>query len=188
MGEKNQIKEIKRQFFTYRNGVLGDALRKQGAPYKIIFGLNIVQLNNIAKNTIPDKATAQQLWDNRSTRESLLLATMIYPREDFDKETAIAWIKQIPTQEIADVLCLNLLKQQPYANQLADEMICSDNDIIRYTALRLMLSQFPYRYEHAEECANEELKRQCAITKSICAQIIIESNYLKEDNLQTLQH
>lgn len=181
---KNRIKEIKRQFFTYRNGALGDALRRQGAPFKIIFGLNIIQLNNIAKSIIPDKVLAQQLWDNRSTRESLLLATMIYPRDDFDKETATIWIKQIPTQEIADVLCLNLLKQQPYAIQLADEMICSDNDIMRYTALRLMLSQFPNRYEHAEECAKEESKRQCPITKSICSQIIIESNYLKEDNME----
>lgn len=35
------IAEIKKEFFTYRNGMLADTLRRYGMPHKVIFGLEV---------------------------------------------------------------------------------------------------------------------------------------------------
>ena len=41
---KEQIRQIKSDFFSLRNGEIADTLRKAGSPYKIIFGLQMPQL------------------------------------------------------------------------------------------------------------------------------------------------
>ena len=47
---KEQIRQIKSDFFSLRNGEIADTLRKAGSPYKIIFGLQMPQLEQIAKH------------------------------------------------------------------------------------------------------------------------------------------
>ena len=48
------IQEIKKEFFTFRNGFLADTLRKAGMPYAVIFGLNVPQLGDIARRVLGD--------------------------------------------------------------------------------------------------------------------------------------
>ena len=48
MSEFNQIQLIKRRFFAMRNGIVADTIRKAGFDYRMIFGLNLPQLKDIA--------------------------------------------------------------------------------------------------------------------------------------------
>ncbi len=84
----NPLQEIKHRMYALRNGAVADAMRRMGAPYRIIFGVNIPQLVAIAGDTPQSAQLAEELWHNDSTRESLLLAPMVYPPEQFDISTA----------------------------------------------------------------------------------------------------
>ena len=84
----NEMQTVKRHFFAMRNGIIADTLRRAGSPFKIIFGLNLPQLMDIAESTPHSAELATRLWNNSSTRESMLLAPMIYPRDKFDADTA----------------------------------------------------------------------------------------------------
>lgn len=177
----NEMQRVKRAFFTYRNGALADNMRQQGAMYRIIFGLNIPQLVQIASETPHSVTLAQSLWENRSTRESMLLAPLIYPIEEFDIDTARRWANESPNTEVADILCHRLLRHTDYALQLADELIASDCDITRYTALRLMFNLLPLQIQLTKEYATSEQRRNCPLTASLCHSLLSEIEFLTED-------
>ncbi len=115
MPEYNRMQIIKRRFFAMRNGIIADTLRKAGLEYKIIFGLNLPQITEIAAEQPHEADLAEELWADRRTRESLMLAPMLYPAADMDSATAARWIRTAPTTEVADVLCLKLLRHIPEA-------------------------------------------------------------------------
>ncbi len=177
----NEMQRVKRAFFTYRNGALADNMRQQGATYRIIFGLNIPQLVQIASETPHSATLAQSLWENRSTRESMLLAPMIYPIEEFDIDTARRWADESPNTEVADILCHRLLRHTDYAQQLANELIASDCDITRYSALRLMFNLLPSQLQHTKDCATTERQRDCPLTASLCRALLSEIEFLTEE-------
>ncbi len=79
MPEYNRMQIIKRRFFAMRNGIIADTLRKAGLEYKIIFGLNLPQITEIAAEQPHEADLAEELWADRRTRESLMLAPMLYP-------------------------------------------------------------------------------------------------------------
>lgn len=64
MAEFNPMQQIKHQFYAMRNGAIADNMRRQGAPYRIIFGVNLPQLNEIARNTAKSAEMAEALWNN----------------------------------------------------------------------------------------------------------------------------
>lgn len=132
------MQKVKRSFYTYRNGVAADALRKGGSPFKIIFGLDIVTLRGISNNIGYNEILAKQLWHNSSTRCSMLLATMIMPPDNFNFNMALEWCSQVESTEVADLLCMNLLIKQTYIADIVSKLF-NCNGLQRYIALRLML-------------------------------------------------
>ena len=102
-----------------RNGIIADTLRKAGLPYRIIFGLNLPQIADIAATLPKETSLALKLWDNNSTRESMLLAPMVYPMEEFDMDTAMMFARTSPTAECMDNLCHKLLSKSPDAFEIA---------------------------------------------------------------------
>lgn len=176
----NEIQQVKRRFFAMRNGAIGEMMRRQGAQYRIIFGLNLPQLSQIASITPHSVDLAQQLWDNTSTRESMLLATMIYPVESMSLETAISWALTTPTAEVADILCHKLLRHTAFVSQLIDSLFDSDNDMLRYIALRLHFNLLPSDMEKALRRAIAERDRNNQLTASLCNALITEINFMKE--------
>lgn len=124
MDSYNPMQAVKRRMFAMRNGVVADALRKGGSPFAVIFGINLPQLVEIAAGQEPSRELAEQLWVNRTTRESLLLAPMIFPRDEFSIEDARRWGKdasELGVAEVSDILCHRLLRHLPYAWELAEE-------------------------------------------------------------------
>lgn len=174
------LQQIKRSFFALRNGALGEIMRRQGADYKIIFGLNIPQLVEIAKQTPKNAHLAQELWDNKTTRESQLLAPMIFPQERFTIEIARRWADSISTTEVADILCHKLLKHMDYAIAFANELMTSDRSISRYLALRLLFNLLPSNIEQTGKYATEEALKNNIITRHLCQSIISEISFIIE--------
>ena len=163
-----------------RNGVIADTLRKAGSPYKIIFGLNLPQLTEIAGRETKNAEIALQLWQNTTTRESMLLAPMLYPVEEFTEETARQWIESAFSTEAVDILCHRLIRFMPFAFSLVRHYIDSDTGLERYAALRLLWKYIPSHKGEAMNMANKEVKRNCPMTYNMALQIVEEVNYIVE--------
>lgn len=107
------MKEIKHLFFTYRNGAVADTLRRYGMPYKVIFGLEIPRIAEIARGLEPSAGLADKLWEDREVRESRILATYLFPVSETDIEKAVRLAADTRTQEEADMLAFRLFKRMP---------------------------------------------------------------------------
>lgn len=145
--EYSKMQRVKRHMFAMRNGIIADTLRKAGSPFVMIFGMNLPQIAEMAQEFGPDMELAKELWHDRRTRESMLLAPMLMPIELVDEEMSRQMISEINCTEVADVLCLKLLRRLPFALDLAkNELETSQDGIRRYTAVRLLwnlVGQFP---------------------------------------------
>lgn len=137
---------MRKEFFTFRNGLLADMLRKQALlPQHVIFGLNIPQLCEIAAKAGEDKELARKLWSDTDCREARLLASMIHPAD----ADALGWLDEVLTVEEADVLCHRLLRRCPGASEKASEALTAENPLVRYAALRLIFNLLPAERELA---------------------------------------
>ena len=132
-----------------RNGIIADTLRNAGSPFRIIFGLNLPQLVEIAGECGKSTELAELLWQNNSTRESMLLAPMLVEEQHFTLNDSLRWIDSIPSAEVADILCHRLLRKVPYAWTLAEQLISTPSGTWhQYTGLRLtfnLINQDPQR-------------------------------------------
>lgn len=116
------LNDIKKSFFTFRNGIVADTLRKAGMPYKVIFGLQIPQLAGIARSLSPSMELAEQLWNDREVRESRILASYLFPVEEINLDKALNLARDVRTQEEADMLAFRLFKRLPFADSLLSAM------------------------------------------------------------------
>lgn len=110
------MQEIKKLFYTYRNGVVADTLRRFGYPHKVIFGLQVPQIAAIARelqfDTAADRnATAEKLWADREVRESRLLACYLFDPQTITLDKALELACDTRSQEEADMLAFRLLKR-----------------------------------------------------------------------------
>ncbi|MCM1076870.1 MAG: hypothetical protein NC411_05875 [Bacteroides sp.] len=180
MTEFNQIQEIKRRFFAMRNGIVADTIRKAGLQYKMVFGLNLPQIAEIASGIEPSRELAEQMWADSRTRESMLLAPMIYPRDELSRERASEMLRESPTTEVSDILSHRLLRHTPYALDMAMELAGSDDDMTRYGAFRLMNNLL---YTHPMEIrpfVEAELRADSPLTRRMCQTMLEEINFLCE--------
>lgn len=132
------IKSIKNEFRLGMNGVISTSMRNKGMDYKIIFGLSLPQLRNIAEKYSFNKEVAEILW-KEDIRESKLLATMIYPYEEMNIEVAKLWINDIRFTEVADISTMFLFSKFSYADKLITDNINSEDDNKKYFAMRLFI-------------------------------------------------
>lgn len=105
------MKEIKQLFFTYRNGAVADSLRRYGIPHKIIFGLDIPRIAEIARRLEPSDEVADKLWADYDVRESRLLATYLFETANMTEERAMQLARSVRTQEEADMLAFRQFKR-----------------------------------------------------------------------------
>lgn len=174
---KEKIREAKRRFMAMRNGIVADALRSSGLPYRIIFGLNLPQLAEIADETGPDRELAEALWANVTTRESLMLAPLIFPPDDISPETAASMLESSPSVEVTDILVHSLLRKQPFAHVLILNYASHPNDMLRYGAMRLLASTWRTDPTRAKELAMAEASRQCAMTRIVAMNILDDMEF-----------
>lgn len=190
MTQYNTMQIIKRRFFAMRNGIIADALRKGGCDYRMIFGLNLPQIAEIAADLPHTPELAAELWADRRTRESMLLAPMLQPVDGLDADTAMRMLDEAPTGEVADVLCMKLLRMHPSALSIALGAIGSEREMTRYGALRLMMNLLILAgsgkvalqplAEVVRPCAEAEIKGGSPLTSRLAMQIIDELDFMLE--------
>lgn len=124
----DQIKEIKRQFHLYMDGVASSSMREKGVEYKINWGLKISDLKTIASKYEKQRELAVELWKSNS-RECKILAVMLMPTEEFTSDFAQLWIEQTTTTEIAQYLAFYLVQHTADAADLAFQWIASKSTL-----------------------------------------------------------
>ena len=174
----NEFQNVKRRFFALRNGIVADTLRQAGDPHRIIFGLTLPQLREVADATGHDNALAAVLWENTSTRESRLLAPLIMDADATSRETADAMARSVMGVEEADILCHRLLRRLPFAMEMVDSYKDSEQELLRYLALRLMLNIISQNPQKAKTLAAAEVARECALTRRLAMQTAQESAFI----------
>ena len=68
------------------------------------------------------RSIAEQLWA-LGIRETQILATMLYPPEEFDRREAEKWLKDFTQIELIEQAVQNLLHKLPYAEVLCMEWV-----------------------------------------------------------------
>lgn len=173
-----KIQEIKKTFFAYRNGIVADSLRKAGDRHAMIFGLNIPQIVGIANSIGQDAHLARQLWNNSNSRESRLLAPMLFPSGEMSYDEACLWIEGVENVEIADNLCHKLLKKTPCAEKLFQKYAMSDSELLRYAAFRLAMNLLCINAAADRaamlDAARNEVARDCKLTRAVAGDIVEE--------------
>lgn len=182
------MQRVKRRFFAMRNGDLGRQMEVRGLHYKINFGLNLPQITEIAKEITEEigreypnaeEATltelADQLWANATTRESLLIAPMLHPKATMSMAKAQRWIAEVPTIEVADILCHKLLRSLPFAKTLTDTEL-SDSELATYTRLRLAYNLYTLGHYSLSElqALAVDLSADAPLCSNLAAQIANE--------------
>ena len=151
------VREIKGKLRLFMNGVLSQSLREKGLQYRLIFGVELPRLKEIASGYEQNHDLAQALW-KEDIRECKILAAYLQPAETFAPELADFWMESVHNTELADYLCMILLRRLPYASQKAFQWMASEQRIEIYTGFRLMTHLFAlYGTEMNERSCNEFL-------------------------------
>lgn len=135
------VREIKGKLRLFMNGVLSQSLREKGLQYRLIFGVELPRLKEIASEYEPSHELAQALW-KEDIRECKILAAYLQPTATFYPEIADIWVEQIHNSELADYVCMALLRRLPYASQKAFQWIASGDRMPMYIGFRLMSHLF----------------------------------------------
>ena len=146
MNIEEVIRSIRVDLRTSMDGIVSQSMREKGLGYKLNFGVRIMRLQQLAKEYDKSAALAEELWE-QETRELKILATLLYPIDEFEEETAQKWGQMIPNQEIREQLSKNILQELSYANQLVEEWIVAEDESLRTTGYwllaRLIISKSP---------------------------------------------
>ena len=180
MDQFNEMQTLKRRFFAMRNGVIADTMRKAGSPFKIVFGLVLPQIEEIAAEIGYNVGLARDLWNNRTTRESMLIAPMLIDPSNIAFEDAIKWTDDIPSTEVADILVHKLLRKIPDSYNLALKLAESEDEKQRYCAMRLLWHHLSTHTDNIKSLAETEIKRNSSLTFQPARQIIEEIEFLSE--------
>lgn len=178
MAQFNDMQTIKRNLFAMRNGIVADTLRKAGSPFPIIFGVNLPQLDEIAANTGKNMELALQLYNDARTRESMLIAPMIFPPEEMTPELAMEWLRQSKAVEVTDILCHKLLRKLPFASEIAVAALQSTDEMLRYGGIRLLWNLLPSPAKEFKAEIEAEAMKKSPLTKRPAEMLLEEIDFL----------
>lgn len=133
---KDILRQIRTDLRLSMNGVVSTSMRNKGVNYRMIFGVEIPVINRIAQKYQSDAILAERLWEE-DVREMKIMATLLYPVDQFRKNKALEWISVIKDQELREQVCKNILQRLPYADELVVTTINSKEDNIVTTGLWL---------------------------------------------------
>lgn len=136
---KSTIQAIRKNMRLSMDGILSTSMREKGVDYKLNFGVTTPQLREIVKKYTPDKHLAEALW-KENVRELRILATLLYPADDFSEETANVWMEDtLGNPELKEQLCMNLLQNVPFSYNLVNKWAISEKDDARLSAYLLFV-------------------------------------------------
>lgn len=160
-----QLREVKRMLRGVMSGPVSAAMRRQGAGYKINFGVDQPRLLEVAREmaqfTTDAQALAQALW-KEDIRECRLLACMTMPHAEFPEDMAALWVDQLRYAEEAQALAHYLLAHLPYAADMAFRLLAAEQPLHRLVAWLTLGRLFAQRKAPSERDADELLDHLAA--------------------------
>lgn len=141
------------------NGVMAQSLRERGLQYRLIFGIELPRLKEIAATITPDHNLAQALW-KEEIRECRILAGLLQPVETFFPEIADIWLTQMHDTEIIDFTCMNLFRRLPYASEKAFQWMAAEEVLTQYAGFRLICHLLARPGAQLNERSRDELMDQ----------------------------
>jgi 3-methyladenine DNA glycosylase AlkD len=178
---KDIIKKIRTDLRLSMNGAVSSSMRDKGIKYRLNFGVGVPRINQISEKYKQDMDLAETLWSD-DVRELKILATLLYPIEQFSKELAMSWIVEIKDQELREQLCKNLLQNLTFSNELVEECTKNSIEYIRSTGYWLFARLCITKAETLEKI-NSDLLIQNAITD-----LNGQSMLLRQSALNTLKY
>ena len=133
---ESTINQIRKKIRLSMNGVVSDKMKKSGIVYKQNFGVDIPRLKEIALVYEKNSDLAQRLW-TLEIRETMILATLLQPIDNFTTEMADEWLENINQNEMVEQCCMNLFSKLPEAVDLCLRWSQSDSLWSRVTAFTL---------------------------------------------------
>lgn len=137
METTEQVKQIKRSFRLYMNGVTSTSMRQKGLDYKINWGVSQMDLRHMAEQYGKNKALASALWQE-NIRECKILATLIMPAANFTASEAMEWVATLSTVEMAETAVFNLFQHMAEAEQLSLSLLENEDRLLRICAYNLV--------------------------------------------------
>ncbi len=176
----NRMQEIKREMYAMRNGIVADALRKGGSPYRFIMGVNLPQLKEIAARQQPDPSLVAELRADTSCRESQLLAPLVADAGLLTAGEAREWIRTSTSREATDILCHALLRRRDDALDLALSCLGDDeaDEDVRYAGVRLLWNLVNTMPEKVLEAAEAEAAAGYGSTATLARSLADEARFI----------
>lgn len=126
------IKNIKRDFFSFRNGIVVETLKTIYPKDKLIYGLTVSEFLQLSNKYPKNKKLGLELWADRRVRESRIMALYILPHDSIEYEEASALVREVESIEEAEMLSFKLLRNLPYATEILEGM-SSENNLTEYS-------------------------------------------------------
>ncbi len=120
-----RIAKLIRSFRKQMNGETAAQMEKRGIRYKLNFGVGLVTLREKAKSLPGDAEMADRLW-HRRIRETMILASLIIPKEEMNFERGLEWSELIDNCELVEQASLNVYGKVESAEKLVEEWFKSD--------------------------------------------------------------
>lgn len=157
----DRVREIKQSFRLLMDGAVAQSMRDKGLDYHLNWGVTLPRLREMAADVGPDYHLAIALW-KENVRECKILATMLMPPDELLPEICDLWMEQIPSQEIAEQLSLNLWQHLPYASEKAFQWVASDQDYYQLCGFHVLTRLFMNGREPNERAINEFVDQSLA--------------------------
>lgn len=126
------LRKIRTDLRLSMNGIVATSMREKGLTYRMIFGVDIPTIKQIAGRYESGTTLAEVLW-NEDVREMKILATMLYPSVFLTKATAERWVRGITNQEMREQVCKNLFQEVDFADELVKDWTKNEDEAIRTT-------------------------------------------------------
>lgn len=171
METTEQVKQIKRSFRLYMNGVTSTSMRQKGLDYKINWGVSQMDLRHMAEQYGKDKALAAALWQE-NIRECKILATLIMPAANFTASEAMEWVATLSTVEMAETAVFNLFQHMAEAEQLSQLLLENDEKLLRICAYNLVCRLLKRNQECAPQLYAALFEKAASDLKSADRQLL----------------
>src|SRR5690554_6096231 len=134
---EKEFQQLLRQIKSRKSGELAASMKNQGVDYKLNWGVSLVELREMAKQSTPNHLLALKLW-NKQWRESMILATLLDVPFEVTEEQMDFWTKSFQNSEIAEQASANLWVKSKYAFVKALEWSRGKKHLVRFTGIHLM--------------------------------------------------
>src|SRR5690554_2338374 len=134
---EKEFQQLLRQIKSRKSGELAASMKNQGVDYKLNWGVSLVELREMAKQSTPNHLLALKLW-NKQWRESMILATLLDVPFEVTEEQMDFWTKSFSNSEIAEQASANLWVNTKFAFIKALEWSRGKKHLVKFTGIHLM--------------------------------------------------